>query len=416
MFCIKSIKLAVISILSTVLAFASGLVAESEKNTPPGLILTWTGDPTTSIVIDWHRMAEDKDTPAFIQARPRGTDNWVAFEAERLPFPHSDRIVDRVSIENLQPDTEYEFRGSPEEKTYWFRTMPATLDRPIVLSAGGDVRHEKSWMSAMNRAAMEHDPDFIVWGGDLAYGNGRRRNVSRWYEFMDSMVETLVTPEGRVPPVIVGMGNHEIRGGYHRNRINSQADRERLAPYFYGLFAFPGDPGYGVLDFGDYLSIVMGDTEHSNPIPGEQTDWMRTTLRQRSNVAHLIPVYHVPAWPSVRDFDNRESRLVREHWVPLFEENRIRLALENHDHSYKRTVPIFRNAEDAGRGVLYLGDGSWGVGTRDVHDVEETWYLAEAQKIRHSLVITLYPDRKIVRVIDADNSEIESIIIPARNQ
>ncbi len=379
------------------------------------MILTWTGDPTTSIVIDWHRLAENEDTPAAIQARPRGTDQWHAFEAERIPFPHSDRLIDRVEIENLQPDTEYEFRGSPEEKTYWFRTMPATLDRPIVMAAGGDVRHRKSWMSRMNTAVMEHDPDLIVWGGDLAYADGLPGRINRWYEFLDSMVETLVTSEGRVPPVVAGMGNHEIQGGYHRGRINSHADRLELAPYFYALFAFPGDPGYGVLDFGNYMSIVMGDSDHSNPIAGEQTRWMRDTLRERSHVPHLIPVYHVPAWPSARSFDTDVSRAVREHWVPLFERNGIRLALENHDHTYKRTVPIYRDSENAERGVIYIGDGSWGVRTRDVHDVDETWYLEKAKNIRHALIITLRPNDKLVEAIDAENNTIETITIPARD-
>lgn len=397
-----------------VVALAPFATNADEEKVPPGMILTWTGDPTTSIVIDWHRLADDEDIPAAIQARPRGTDEWRAFPAERFEFPHSDRLIDRVEITGLQPDTGYEFRGSPDEKTYWFRTMPATLERPVVIAAGGDVRHRKSWMSEMNSAAMEHDPDVVVWGGDLAYADGRPDRVDRWYEFLDSMVETLVSDDGRVPPVVAGMGNHEIRGGYHRDRINSHADRVDLAPFFYALFAFPGDPGYGVLDFGDYLSIVMGDSDHSNPIAGEQTQWMARTLEQRRNVPHLIPVYHVPAWPSHRDFDGSVSRAVREHWVPLFERNGIHLALENHDHTYKRTVPIFEGEENAERGIIYIGDGSWGVGTRSVHSVEDTWYLEKAQSVRHALIITLHPDHKVVDAINSSGEEIDTITIPAR--
>ncbi len=397
-------------------ALASFSAPAGEKTAPPGIILTWTGDPTTSIVIDWHRLVENKDVPAAIQARPRGTDEWRSFPAERFPFPHSDRLIDRIAIEGLQPDTEYEFRGSPREKTYWFRTMPATLERPLVIAAGGDIGPHQEHINLMNRAAMEHDPDFVVWGGDLSYADGRADRVGRWYQFLDSMVETLVTPEGRVPPVVVGMGNHEIRGGYHRNRINSHADRVRLAPYFYALYAFPGDPGYGVLDFGEYLSIVMGDSDHSNPIAGEQTDWMRRTLEERRNVPHLIPVYHVPAWPSNRSFDGRVSAAVREHWVPLFEQNNIRLALEHHDHTYKRTVPIFEGEENAERGIVYLGDGSWAMSPRRVHSVEDTWYLEKAESVRHCLIITVHPDRKEIRAINPDGAEIDAITIPARSR
>ena len=400
---------AAISILASFAALAQ------EIPPPPGLILTWTGDPTTSIVIDWHRHAGDSGRAATISVRPRGTLPWTTHPATRFPFPFSNRVIDRVEIEGLEPDTEYEFRGSRADRTYWFRTMPATLDRPLVIAAGGDVRHNKSWMSAMNETAMEHDPDFVVWGGDLAYADGRADRIGHWYEFLDSMVETLVTPDGRVPPVVVGIGNHEIRGGYHQNRINSHADRLDLAPYFYTLFAFPGDPGYGVLDFGDYLSIVMGDSEHSNPVPGAQTDWMRQTLEERRNFPHLIPVYHVPAWPSARSFNTSQSALVRQHWVPLFEQNNIRLVLENHDHTYKRTVPIFEGEANAARGVVYVGDGSWGVNTRSVHSVSNTWYLEKAQSVRHCLIITIHPKHKEVRAITANGTEIDSITIPSRD-
>jgi len=157
-----------------ILSSISGTVAMADdtQTPPPGLILTWQSDPTTTITIDWHRLAEEADVPAVIQARPRGTDEWRAFPAERFPFPHSDRLIDRVEIKGLAPASEYEFRGSPSSPTYWFRTMPATLEKPLVFAAGGDVRHNKRHMERTNRAAMAHDPEFVVWGGDLAYGDG----------------------------------------------------------------------------------------------------------------------------------------------------------------------------------------------------------------------------------------------------
>jgi len=381
---------------------------------PPGLILTWQSDPTTTITIDWHRFAQHSEHPAVLEMRPRGSDEWRAFEAERLPFPHSDRLIDRVEIRGLQPATEYEFRGGPESRVYWFRTMPARLVEPLVFASGGDVRHNRQFMEEGNRAAMAHDPAFIVWGGDLAYADGDPKKINNWYEFLDVMVKTLVTPEGRVPPVVVGIGNHEIRGGYHNGRISNEDDRRDLAPFFYGLFAFPGQPGYGALDFGDYLSLVFGDSGHSNPIAGAQTQWMSRTLAERTRFPHLIPVYHVPAWPSHRNFNGRESSEVREHWVPLFERHNIKLALEHHDHTYKRTVPIFRGKEDANRGIVYVGDGCWGVGTRKVHPPESTWYLDQAESVRHVLIITLRPDGKTVVACNASGEKFDSVTLRAR--
>lgn len=394
--------------------FVYGALDAPSGAAPAGLILTWTGDPTSSIVIDWHRFAADAGRPAEIQFRPRGSDEWVSYSAERFPFPFSDRLIDRVEITGLEPASAYEFRGSADERTYWFRTMPTTLDGPLVYASGGDVRHEEAWMSSMNQAVMAHDPEFIVWGGDLAYADGLENRLYRWYQFMNSMVTTLVSDDGRVPPVLAGIGNHEIQGGYHRGRISSDADRLELAPYYFTLFAFPGLPGYGVVDFGDYLSLVFPDTDHANPMDGEQLVWLNETLQARPHVPHLAPVYHLAAYPSNRDFNSSRHRYIRENWVPLFEQQGVRVAYEHHDHTYKRTVPIFQQEENAEEGIVFIGDGAWGVRTRPVHSVEDTWYLEVAQSLRHALIVTMYPDRKEIEAIRADGSTIDTVTVPSR--
>jgi len=128
-------------------------------------------------------------------------------------------------------------------------------------------------------------------------------------------------------------------------------------------------------------------------VEGEQTEWLGQVLRGRREVPHVFPVYHMPAFPSVRPFDGRSSTAVREHWVPLFDQYGVRVAFENHDHAYKRTEPI-RGGQVHPEGTVYFGDGAWGVSTRSVHDPAETWYLANAQAARHFILVTLEGTRQ----------------------
>lgn len=79
-----------------------------------------------------------------------------------------------------------------------------------------------------------------------------------------------------------------------------------------------------------------------------------------NQIPHVFPVYHVPAFPSVRSFSNQTSAAIRRNWVPLFERFGIKVAFEHHDHAYKRTVPIREEAIDPERGIVYFGDGAWG--------------------------------------------------------
>ena len=366
----------------------------SEQWTGQSLFLTWQRDPTTTMTIDWHTYGENE--PSALLYRKVGSSDWGQAAGAAHPFPFSQRTIHRVELTGLEPDTLYAFKTPGFERVFQFRTMPKSLsDRPVVFAAGGDTRHSQNMMEATNRRVMQHAPDldFIVWGGDLAYADGQPDRLYRWYEWFDAIMNTLITEEGRVVPIVVGIGNHEVRQGYweqHGGYRPTDEWRESIAPYFYRLFAFPGQPGYGVLDFGRYLSLILLDTDHSGPIVGEQTNWLKTTLEERDGMTHIFPVYHVAAFPSHREFNGTIETRIRTHWVPLFEQNNLRVAFENHDHTYKRTVPIRENvqvAEGEG-GIVYLGDGAWGVDTRSGNQRNQ-WWIQEFSSSHHAIIVTL---------------------------
>ncbi len=319
-------------------------------------------------------------------------------------------FLHRIELTGLEPDTEYRFRPGDSDRELGFRTMPAELDRPIRLAVGGDTRHQQRWMERTNRVAMQYEPDMILWGGDLAYADGLPERTYRWVEWFQANDNTLIHEDGRIVPIILAIGNHEVQRGYYLNHDGFEPTddwRLRIAPFFYQLFAFPGQPGYNVLDFGDYLSIISLDTDHSNPV-ADQADWLDAVLAQRSDVPHVFPHYHVPGFPSHRPYGGATSARVREYWMPLFERHGIELAFENHDHTYKRTVPI-RAEQPHPRGVIYIGDGAWGVGTRTVHDPAETWYLHHAESTRHAIIVTLEATHRHVLVVSEDGDVIDEL-------
>lgn len=392
-----------------------------------GLILTWRQDPTTTQVIDWHQAGTEAATPrpfAYRAAPERRADGanptpWLNATPEPArDFPFSDRKIYRVELTGLRPDTRYEFRlGEDAPKT--FRTLPATLTRPLRFMTGGDLMHEGDMFAQMNRTAAALDPAFIIWGGDLAYENGAADQVKRMQLFVEIMQQTLIAPDGRVIPVIVTAGNHEVIGGYYTKTAAAQAGqwpataaaRAEIAPYYCALWAFPGHPGYGALDLGDYASLLLLDTDHTAPIEGAQTDWLAQALRERAHRPHLIPIYHVPGHPSARPFDGSVSKKVRTHWLPLYDAAGVRLAFENHDHTYKRTKPWRAGKEDPA-GVVYVGDGAWGVRVRDLE--KEQPYLERFEKKNHGILLTMHPDRIELESISATGEVFDRFTVPAR--
>jgi acid phosphatase type 7 len=401
------------------LAGILGLAGTLHATEPLTLYLTWQQDPTTTMTILWH--TEGEMGAKAVEWTGPSVAEPVRAEGASRPMPFSNRQIWQTELTGLEPDATYRFRlVDPEtgegSREYRFRTMPATDERPIRVIIGGDVRHNRRWMEETNRTAMRFNPDLIVWGGDLAYADGREDYLDRWIEFFDAMM-TLIDKDGRVAPVLAGIGNHEVRGGYYwgENRgRDSYRDtnefRERIAPYYYSLFPFPGHPGYAALDFGNYLSLIFLDTDHTTPVEGKQTDWLESALQQRAHFKHIIPVYHVPAYPSVREFNGSTNQRVRQHWLPLFESHGVRIAFENHDHAYKRTIPL-RGGESHPDGIVFLGDGAWGVGTRDIHPVEQTWYLAVAEPVRHFVLATLH-DRSIdLKAVSQDGHLIDHAFV-----
>lgn len=412
---LKKAKLLLLLIASGALvAGAAGAAYE-----PWSLLLTWQRDPATTMTVDWHSRAEDRERNPVLEYREKGAGDWRSVTGERMEFPFTNRFFDRVELTDLAPDSAYEFRFGADSPVYYFRTMPEQLDRPLRFATGGDTRHNQEWMEQTNRVAMEYDPEFIVWGGDLAYADGLEERAYRWYEWFDAVKHTLVAEDGRVVPILCAIGNHEVRGGYYNRNDRSprpgqdwDAFQLEIAPYYFTLMAFPGHPGYGVLDFGDYLSLILLDTDHAGPIAGGQTEWLEGVLKERAERPHVFPVYHVPAYPSVRDFEARRSTAIRENWAPLFERYGVRVAFENHDHAYKRTVPITGGKHDPDDGMVFFGDGAWGVGVRDTHDVEETWYLEKAESKRHAIIVTLDGDSREFLVVDEDGEVIDEFAQP----
>jgi hypothetical protein len=274
--------------------------------------------------------------------------HWQVRPAASRPYPMTDRKVFRAELTGLTPGTDYQFRVGRHLAVHRFRTMPARATDAIHFISGGDCGVNNHTV-ANNIQAARQDPMFAVIGGDLAYDDGHSPETA--LAFLRNYSRHMIGRDGRLIPMLACIGNHEVDGGYDRPRSR--------APFFYALFEglFP-ETGFAALDFGDYLSLVLLDSGHTTPIGGEQADWLDRTLRERADRPHVIAVNHVPAYPSFRT-SGGTGEGNRKHWVPLFERHRVPVVLEHHDHTFKRTRPLLGGLTNA-RGVLYLGDGSWG--------------------------------------------------------
>lgn len=349
--------------------------------------LTWQRDPLTTMTIQW--ISHANSAAHEISYRKKGEINWSIVKETPLPFPQAPQYrINRVELIHLTPNSDYEFKLTQHENESTLRlfsTMPINLDKPLSFVEGGDMYHDGiPLLEKMCKLAASTNPSFAVVGGDIAYSVNdtyNPQNIGRWVDWVRTWSKMMITPDGKMIPCLAAIGNHDLTGQYGQTPTEARI--------FSMLFPLPGSQIFNVLDFGNYLSIFLLDSGHANPIGGKQTAWLKKTLQERKTVPYRFTIYHVPAYPSFRPFKGAISKAIRYYWVPLFEENKITLSFEHHEHTFKRTYPLLKNRVHP-NGIIYLGDGCWGVeNPRRVKRTKKLFYIAKAVSARHVYQVTL---------------------------
>ncbi|MEX2577787.1 MAG: metallophosphoesterase [Verrucomicrobiales bacterium] len=326
--------------------------------------------------------AEESEWTAGI--RPRRSN--VPFEAVKIDereLASTGNPVFEAKVDGLVPDTEYEYvlmAEGREVKKGWFRTAPAVLTRPLKFVVGGDMGTSTAVPVCI--LAGNEDPLFALIGGDLAYANGT--DAHRWYDWLDNWTEFIVGDGGRDIPIIAAIGNHE-KHGYRVRRSD--------APFYFSLFDLPRRQTNFTVDFGDYMSIVVVDSNHAKKVKA-QTLWLNGQLNRRKDVPHLFAIYHRPAWGTGIKGNVDD---IQDHWCPLFEKYGVDCVFENDHHVYKRTKKIVGGVPNEEEGVVYIGDGAWGARLRPITErglerVGGRRYLETWASRHHLVTVTIDPD------------------------
>jgi hypothetical protein len=365
---------------------------------PVAVYLTWQRSPETTMTIQWVTANNRPDD--LILYRPLGGKEWLEETGDHHPMPlKQPYFIHGIELVDLRPDTMYEFRTGSNGKIYKFRTLPDNDQKPIRFVVGGDMYHGSGYIDQMKNTclmAAGTDPMFALIGGDIAYSANRNSRIpeayGRWLLWLQCWKSTMIRSDGALIPILPAIGNHEVNGGFDQTPIQ--------ALFFYSLFPTPGPQGYNAIDFGNYMSIFFLDSGHTHPVEGKQTQWLDEILRTRAKIPTKFALYHVPAWPSCSTIADKVSETIRDNWVPVFEKYQLTAAFENHCHTYKRTFPLI-NYNKHPDGVLYIGDGAWGVkSTRIPQTPQEAWYIAKSASIRHFILVTVEKGTKTYQAVD----------------
>jgi hypothetical protein len=308
-------------------------------------------------------------------------------------------------LNNLAPNTTYYFvAGDGDDATTYSqerKVRTAPLGGGYTFVSGGDMGANPA-VEEMSKLAANNELLFAAIGGDIPYENGMVTCYPRWDWWFNMWANIMVTPSGYTVPIVTAIGNHEA-GAFEQAEVMVGSYRQ--------FFVHEELNGKSPLELKTYHSHVIGnfmlmalDSWVLEPPHGDQLAWITQQFENLpAQVKFTSAIYHAPMYPSARSYDSEPSASCRAVWEPVFSKYGMTIGLENHDHAFKRTKPIFEGqvANSTTKGVTYVGDGSWGVTSRPP---TFQWYHEEVKQATFVLLVDVRDDDVRVRGLSADNT------------
>ncbi|KAJ3450402.1 purple acid phosphatase [Anaeramoeba flamelloides] len=368
---------------------------------PCHVYLTVSDDLRTKIIVIFHTNTpfDEKPSVKYGEVNDDGYPNQVQGESYEIKYDR-ERYIHYVSIINLLPGTEYKFiAGEYGETDNWsdekkFRTTHnSTSDGDIKFVVGADTNVVEE-TNIMTKMMATFDPDFAAIGGDIALTNGNPYCYRKWDKWLSNWEEFAIN-NNRLIPILPVIGNHEVKTGY---RVTDEP-KTTYAPFYFPFFQknseIKKDPfdqkSYQINRISDEIAFAALDSHHIYT-EEEQTSFINEEFPklQDDGVEYLLPIYHIPAYPSDKEYSVEKSTRVRTAWAELFDKHNIKFVFEGHSHMLKKTKPLRggKVAED-GNGIIFMGDGAWGR-LRDRRDLSvKRWYEDVVKSKQHVWIVNI---------------------------
>ncbi|WP_282938564.1 metallophosphoesterase family protein [Paenibacillus sp. RC67] len=333
-------------IVLAVIVVGVALWLESQKkegstgsSAPKSLVTTIKGDARTSRAFTWY--TDNPDEGAVIQwIKGAGVINFTGNQVHTLKATTTPIKTDKkhtqgvhkAEITGLEPGTAYSYRVGSGKDTGW--SEPSSFMTEVVgTSAFSFINVTDSqgvtegdfeiWGRALDKAFQTFpEARFVVHNGDLTEDP---EDETGWDYFFGKTKSWL-----KQFPFMPVTGNHD--------EIDKNADRY-LAHFNLPVNGAEGStPGTNYsFDYGNAHFIVLNTESNIN----EQTKWLRNDLAHTDKLWKIVAVH--------RGAYGGNMYTKTEKWTSLFDEYKVDLVLQGHNHEYSRSYPL-RNGKVAGTG------------------------------------------------------------------
>lgn len=359
----------------------------------------FSGDASNSATIGWDQLSGDNVSLKYDTASP--SDFQYAFQGEIIKQNTIKGMHTHfVELKNLKANTRYNFIIKDSEgysKAYHFYTAPNSNKERLSFIGGGDSRSRSAVRRKANVMVAKLKPHAVLFAGDFTAIDIERE----WKQWLEDW-EYSIGKDGRITPIVVTRGNHELT---NKSMVN--------------LFNVPSKRVYYSTQFGgDLYNVITLNSEIFKG--GPQAWWLKSDLKEHKDFFWQMPMYHRPIRPHVKH--KKEMKTQYKNFLPHFEKMKnVALALECDSHTAKTTWPIISSTEpgaeegfkrDDANGIVYIGEGCWGAPprvaddkkcwTRDAEMVDSfKWIFVDQEKIEVRTV--LYTNSDVIDELNPEN-------------
>lgn len=336
------------------------------------LRLAYRDDPSTTVVIGWSEDGTSTNATIYLDTIDYGT-TWSSYANNHGidTSTNYDGLINHFArLTGLIPNTIYYFVIKDNQGVsarYSFKTITDSPNDCVKFISGGDSRTGipivepsdcRTRRQSGNMLVAKIRPDFIAFTGDLVEQDLSFDINQNWADWLQDWSLTF-GPDGRIAPICVCFGNHEMANDYYNLFDITNCD-DHYALNFGGtllrLYTLKSDDNVSVCDNTAQNTWFLNDLQAHTGNPNEPF-W--------KFVQYHIPMvphgYYSPCQPEI------------DCWANNFQPYKIRLAMEGHTHVVKYTWPIVPSTatgsdngfiKDTLNGTVFIGEGCWGAPLR----------------------------------------------------
>ena len=315
-----------------------------------------TKDSSTSRTIMWQSLSEEKD--AFVEYKAASQSTTMTHK-ERINDKFTDNgktsYVHTVTLQNLQPGTEYEYRlGHGDSRSQWYKFTTAKGNKfKALIFPDSQSADYKTWENvAMPAWKKNQDAKFFMMMGDLVDNGEHDYQWNEWFSRIQPMITRI--------PVAPTLGNHETY---------TMDWKVRMPLAYLHYFQLPGgmpqkyQNQFYSFDYGDVHFVVLNNlmwemNQFQPNMLSEQRAWFRRDMEQTKKKWKVVLMHRDIILYEYTKPGSHPERFDDEGvaFMPLFDRYGVDVVLTAHLHTYRHRGHIY-NYQRSSRGPLYLLTG-----------------------------------------------------------